>query len=57
MVRKWTGPIGRWDRVGVVKVHSRLCRETALLRATGGRELEGINSEAVKWLSPFFKHV
>jgi hypothetical protein len=28
LVGKWSGPIGRRDRVGVVKVHSRLWRET-----------------------------
>jgi hypothetical protein len=57
VVGKWSGPTGRRDSVGVVKVHSRLWRETALLRATGGSVLEGIRSEVVRWLSPFFKHV
>jgi hypothetical protein len=57
LVRKLSEPIGRRDRVGAVKVHSRLRRETALLRATGGSVLEGISSEEVGWLSPFFKHV
>jgi hypothetical protein len=33
--------------VGVVKVHSRMWRETALLRAAGGSVLEGISSELV----------
>jgi hypothetical protein len=42
---------------GGSEVHSRLWRETALLRATGGSVLEGISSEEVRWLSPFFKHV
>jgi hypothetical protein len=55
--RKWSEPIGRRDRVGAVKVHSRLLREPALLHATGGSVLEGISSEDVGWLSPFFKHV
>jgi hypothetical protein len=57
LVRKWSGPIGRRDRVGAVKVHSRLWRETALLHVTGGSVLEEISSEEVGWLSPFFKHV
>jgi hypothetical protein len=57
LVGKWSGPIGRRNRVGVVKVHSRLWREMALLCATGGSVLEGISSEEVRWLSPFFKHV
>jgi hypothetical protein len=47
-------PIEWRNRVGAVKVHSRLWRETALLRATGGSVLEGISSEEVGWLSPFF---
>jgi hypothetical protein len=46
-VRKWSEPIARRDRVGAVKVHIRLWRETALLRATGGSVLEGIGSEEV----------
>jgi hypothetical protein len=45
LVGKWSEPIGRRDRVGAVRVHSRLWRETALLRATGGSVLEGISSE------------
>jgi hypothetical protein len=57
LVGKCSGPIRRRDRVGVVRVHSRLWRETALLCATGGTVLEGISSEVVRWLSPFFKHV
>jgi hypothetical protein len=31
-----------------MKVHSRLWRETALLRATGGSVLEGISSEVAE---------
>jgi hypothetical protein len=50
LVGKWSGPIGKRDRVGVVKVHSRLWRETALLRTTGESMLEGISSEVVGWL-------
>jgi hypothetical protein len=46
---KWSEPIGRRDRVGAVQVHSRLWRETALLRAAGGSVLEGISSEEVGW--------
>jgi hypothetical protein len=57
LVRKWSEPIGRRDRVGAVKVHSRPWRETALLRATGGSVSEGNSSEVVRWLSPFCKHV
>jgi hypothetical protein len=57
LVRKWSETVGRRDRVGAVKVHSRLWRETALLRASGGSVLEGISSKEVGWLSPFFKHV
>jgi hypothetical protein len=57
LVRKWSEPIGRRDRVGAVKVHSRLWSETALLHATGRSVLEGISSDDVGWLSPFFKHV
>jgi hypothetical protein len=57
LVRKWSEPIRRRDRVGAVKMHSRLWREMALLRATGGSVLEGISSEVVWWLFPFFKHV
>jgi hypothetical protein len=57
LVRKWSEPIGRRDRVGAVKAYSRLWRETALLRATGRSVFEGISSEEVGWLSPFFKHV
>jgi hypothetical protein len=56
LVRKWSEPIGRRDRVGAVKVHSRLWTEAALLRATGGSVLEGISSLEVGWLSPIFKH-
>jgi hypothetical protein len=57
LVRKWSETVGRRDRVGAMKVHSRLWRETALLSATAGRVLEGISSEEVGWLSLFFKHV
>jgi hypothetical protein len=39
LVSKWSEPIGRRDRLGEVKVHSRRGRETALLRATGGSGL------------------
>jgi hypothetical protein len=53
LVRKWSEPIGRRDRVVVMKIHSKGRRETALLRATGGSVLEGISSELVRWLSSF----
>jgi hypothetical protein len=47
LARKWSEPIGRRDRVGALKVHSRLWRDTAILRATGGNVLEEIISELV----------
>jgi hypothetical protein len=57
LIRKWSEPVGRRDRLGAVKVHSRLWRETALRCATGGSVLEGISSEEVGWLSPSIKKV
>jgi hypothetical protein len=57
LARRWSEPRGRRDRVGAVKVHSRMWSEMAILRATGGSVLEGISSEVVGWLSPFSKHV
>jgi hypothetical protein len=57
LVRKWSEPRGRRDRVWAVKVHSRLYRETALLRATGGRFLWGISSEVVGRLSLFLYYI